>query len=161
MGVERRYCELRGGGEGRSLAGALVRYGDVAVLPWGVRERIEPGAFGADVVESDVVLNVHHDRSRPIARTQGGGLELTDGADALAMSADLPETREADDALALVRAGVLRGLSVEFRVLDERLENGTRVITRARLEGAGVVDKPAYPASKVQARTTESNPWFW
>lgn len=159
MTTERRYCELREA-DGRTLAGVLVRYGDEAKV-WGTTERIEPGAFGPDVASADIVLNAHHDRSRPLARTQGGGLSLTDSVDELRLTAELPATREADDAIALVRAKVLRGLSIEFRVQDERTVNGVRVITRAQLAGAGLVDSPAYPASAVTARHTNKPPTWW
>ena len=105
--MERRFAPLEYRGEGRTLEGVAVKYGDTARLPFG-SERFEPGAFG-DVAGADVILNVQHDRGRPIART-GGGLVLEDSREALAIRADLPATREADDALELVRAKVLRGL---------------------------------------------------
>ena len=68
------------------------------------------------------------------------------------MVATLPETRDCDDVLTLVRAKVLRGLSVEFHTLAERLESLTRVVHRASLRGMAVVDRPAYPGSGVEAR---------
>ena len=158
--VERRFTELRQG-PGRTLEGVAIRYGDTATLPWG-QERFEPGAFG-DVAAADVILNVAHDRTRPIARTGGAGLALLDTPERLALRAELPVTREADDALALVRAGVLRGLSVEFRAIAERIEGGARVIERAVLSAVGLVDTPAYPASEVEARRRKGsvpNPWL-
>lgn len=148
MTVERRYCELRAASDGRRLEGVAVRYGDTARLPWG-RERIEVGAFAP---LGDVILNASHDRAAPLARTGGGGLELMDAADSLTVRAELPATRAADDVLALVRGGVMRGLSVEFRAVAERMESGVRVIERAALSGVAVVDTPAYPASEVEAR---------
>ena len=144
--AERRFAELRA--DGRRLSGVAVRYGDTATLPWG-EERIEAGAFAP---LGDVILNASHDRTTPLARTGGGGLELEDTAEALTVRADLPATQAADDVLALVRAGVLRGLSIEFRAVAERIEAGVRVIERARLSGVGVVDTPAYPQSEVEAR---------
>ena len=147
--IERRYAELRAEG-GRRLSGVVVRYGEVSTgLPW--RETFMRGAFG-DVAGLDVRLNVQHQRDRLLARTGGGGLELTDGPDALRMAADLPETREADDALVLVRRGVLRGLSVEFSARQERQDAGVRVISRASLPGLAVVDSGAYSGSIVAAR---------
>ena len=143
--LERRFCELEA--EGRKLAGVAMPYGAVAVLPWG-RERFEPGAFD---VAADVILNAQHDRSKPLARTGGGGLELADGPDALRVRADLPETREADDVLTLVRSKILRGLSIEFRALAEGMVDGVRVVRRARLEAVSVVDRPAYPDAVVSA----------
>ena len=68
------------------------------------------------------------------------------------MRATLPETREATDALTLLRKRVLRGLSVEFTAIEEHIEAGVRVITKAVLSGIGLVDRPAYPQSLAEAR---------
>ena len=149
MTTEFRYCEVRR--EGRVLSGAGIVYGDVARI--GSRaERFLPGALGADVGALDVILNTAHDRGRPLARTGGGGLTLTDTAESLTLRAELPETREATDTLALVEAGVLRGISLEFQAISERMEGPTRVLVRAKLLGLAIVDRPAYPASTVEAR---------
>ena len=146
--AERRLSELRQ--EGRTLSGVLLRYGDTAALPWG-RERFEPGAFG-DVSRADVILNSHHEKSRPLARTNGGGLELIDTREALKIRAKLPPTQDGLDTVALILGGVLRGLSLEFSAVAERMEGDTRVIERAELRGLAVVDRPAYSDSLVQAR---------
>ena len=146
MTVEKRFAEVRA--DGRTLAGVAVRYGDLASFPWG-EERIEVGAFAP---VGDVVLNVQHDRAAPLARTGGAGLVLDDSAERLEVRAELPPTRAADDVLELVRRGVMRGLSVEFRVVAERLDGQVRVIERAALSGVAVVDTPAYPQSDVEAR---------
>ena len=148
--TERRVVELRADPDGRRLSGRAMVYGEVSPS---FRERFEPGAFG-DVGAADVVLNVQHERGRALARTGGGGLVLTDGPDALRMAASLPQTREADDVLSLVRAGVLRGLSVEFRAIDEADEGGVRVIRRAELSGLAVVDRAAYEGAAVAARAS-------
>lgn len=148
--AEIRFCEIRAEPKKRRLSGVALRYGDTAKLPWG-DERFEPGAFG-DVARADVILNNAHERGRPLARTGGGGLFLEDTAEALTVRANLPATREADDVLALVRGGVLRGLSVEFRPVAERMEGDVRVIERATLRAVAIVDTPAYPDSTVAAR---------
>ena len=85
-----------------------------------------------------------------MART-GAGLVLTDSADALRMVATLPDTSEARDAVALVKAGVLGGLSVEIAEVQHRMDGATRIVHSARLVGIGVVDNPAFPASTVEA----------
>ena len=144
---ELRFAELRDEGD-RVVSGVAVRYGDTARLPWG-EERIQPGAF--DPV-GDVVLNRQHDRGRPLARTGGGGLTLTDGQDALRIRARMPETADGNDVLALVRAKVMRGLSTEFIAREERFEGGLRIIDRAKLVGIAVVDTGAYPDALIQAR---------
>ena len=150
--LETRYAEFRAEAEGRRLRGTLIKYGDVAKLPGGIAERFMPGAFG-DVAALDVILNGHHDRARPLARTGGAGLVLEDSVDALTMTATLPNTQDADDTLELVRTHVLRGLSIEFKALAEHMEAGpTRVLDSARLGAIAIVDKPAYPESSVEAR---------
>ena len=146
--LERRYVELRADDTGRTLRGVAVTYGDVAKVA-GLEERIEPGAFGT---LGDVILNGHHDRAQPLARTGGAGLELSDTAERLAFAATLPETRAADDVLTLVRGGVMRGASIEMRVTGQRFEGAVRVIERAQLAAIGIVDTPAYPASEIEAR---------
>ena len=156
-GVQRRYFELRFDGE-RKLTGTVMRYGDVAELPWGEKERFEPGAFG-EVAAADVILNVMHDRSAAIARTGGGGLMLRDTSSALQMEAVLPESRDADDALVKVRGKILRGLSVEFRPDQYRVDEkaGMLIHERAVLRNIGVVDRPAYEKSAVEARRKGSS----
>lgn len=148
--VERRYSPVEV--EGRNLRGVVIQYGDVARMPFG-RETFERGAFG-DVSGLDVRLNVQHNRDRLIARTPQT-LTLTDGPDALRMAATLPETREADDALAAVRAGLLRGLSLEFRAVRAPFVDGLRTIRKATLRAFGLVDTPAYAGSTVEARAYE------
>ena len=149
-GVQRRYYELRYDEDKRIVSGTAMRYGDVAELPWGEKERFEPGAFG-DI--GDVLLNVQHDRSMPLARTTGGTLTLSDMAGALTVEATLPDTTIANDAIANIRAGILRGLSVEFIPHTTGVEDDVIVVSKAELRGIGVVDRPAYPASKLNPRS--------
>ena len=77
------------------------------------------GAFG-DLATADVLLNMQHDRGRPLARTGGqGGLTLTDSVTTLRAVVDLPPTRDGLDVAELLRRGVLAGFSLEFRVEAE------------------------------------------
>ena len=108
-----------------------------------------------------MLLNVQHDRGRVLARTGGGGLTLNDTPESLEIRAELPETAEANDTLALIGAGILRGLSLEFQALRERMEGPTRVIQSARLIAIGVVDRPAYQQSVVSARAEVEPPARW
>lgn len=152
---ERRYVAVECRAEGRTLSGIAVRYDDEARLPWGVVERIQSGAFGA-LDGSDVMLNEMHDRSRPLARTGGGGLTLASDSNELRVTAVLPSTRACDDVLTLVRSRVYRGLSIEFVPDTERMIDDVRVIESARLLAVAVVDTPAYPLSYVKAMRSRS-----
>ena len=151
--------------DGRTLTGRVVKYGETTKRD-ARKVRIEPGAFG-DLASADVILNAGHDRGRPIARTGGGGLELADSASELTLRATLPDTRDANDVLALVKSGVLRGVSAEVEMLDARLESGVRVVRSAKLVGVGVVDTPAFPSSAVEVHAREPStgaapvPWWY
>ena len=153
MKPETRYfagLEIRAGGDGKPdvLAGVAVPYGSRASIGRFSEEfragSIKPHADG-------VILNVQHDRSRPIARAPDN-MRLIDGADALRIEATLPDTREARDTAELVRAGVLKGLSVEFNATGEKWDGEHRTITEATLSGVAVVDRPAYPDASLEAR---------
>ena len=151
-GVQRRYCEFRFDGN-RTISGIAMRYGDVAKLPWGEKERFEPGAFG-DVSSADVLLNKQHQRSIPLARTGGGGLSFSDSSTELTITADLPETRDADDVIELVKKRILRGFSIEFLPKDYVIDREKEivVIKKAKLLAVAIVDRPAYNQSTVNPR---------
>ena len=149
MEPERRFCELRA--EGRVLEGEAIVYGDVAEFPWG-RERIDAGAFAP---LDDVILNRQHKRDTPLARTDGGGLELIDSPEVLRIRASLPNTNTANETISLVKAKILRGLSIEFHTRQERQDGDLRIIERAELVAVAVVDSGQYPQSLVAARQRE------
>ena len=145
--IEHRYAPIEYRAESGTIEGIAVTYGDTAKIPGPgglVMESIRPGAFGR---VGDVVANIQHDRQRPIARTGGGGLDLADGPDRLAARISIPDTTDGRDARILLDRGILRGLSVEMRVLDELYQGRERIITRADLKGLAIVDRPAYRLS--------------
>lgn len=144
MTVERRYAGAIES-DGRTVTGVAIRYGDAALLPDGRRERIEAGAFA---MTGDTILNMQHDRARPLCR-EPATMTLTDSAESMRMQAELPDTGDGRDARELIRAGVLRGLSIEMRVTRERMEADTRIIESAELVGLALVDRPAYGESLI------------
>ena len=147
MSIERRYAafEFRAvdGGPG-VLTGVAMPYGREAVLPGGLRERFEPGVFGPDVGSLDVLANWQHAREAPLGRTGGGGLELLDGPQELRATLTLPDTAAGRDVATLASQRVLRGFSIEFHALHDRVAAGVRIVERARLSGLAIVDRPAY-----------------
>ena len=150
--LEHRFYELREADlDKRLLNGVAVSYTDVAKVRH-FEERFLPGAFAGHA--DNVILTYMHDRQRPLTRT-GAGLTLHDGEQELRFSAVLPKTRDADDCLELVRAGVMRGASVSFQAIDDEWNGTRREIRQAHLSRIGVVDEPAYPASVVEARFAE------
>ena len=154
---ETRYTDIdTAAGQGQKrLLGVVMRYGALALLPDGRQERFMPGAFGPDVGQADIILNSMHVKPFPLARANGGGLRLNDSASMLTMMADLSKTQPGREAHEQVQAGVLRGLSIEFTALQERMVGDVREIVRARLDDLGLVDRPAYEDSTIEARRSE------
>ena len=156
--IEKRFCPLEYRADAGRVEGTALRYGSTANIAGVFRERFTPGAFG-DVMGLDVIARLQHERSRPIGRTQGGGLELSDSPEQLAAALTLPNTRDGEDAAELLRLRILRGWSVEFVAKRERFENGVRIVDEAKLSGLGLVDRPAYGDSLAKiAKRFEQSP---
>ena len=144
-----RFTELRFEGD-RTIAGTAIEYGDVAKV-YGSKERFETGAF-AGVDSEDIILNMQHERAMPLARTIGGGMTVNESAQGVSLRAEIPSTQSGNDCLELVRTKVLRGLSIEYIPIDHRWEGDTFIVSKARLRGVAVVDRPAYKKSRIHPR---------
>lgn len=146
-GVERRAFEFRASDDGGTVEGIVIPYGQTAKIA-DFTERFLPGSLSF----GDVIANRQHDRHRPLARTNGGGLVLTDSATELRARIELPDTVDGRDVRELVRRGILRGLSAEFRTLKDEWEGSQRTIHEAALTGLAIVDVPAYAGAGIEAR---------
>ena len=141
MAIEYRFAPLEvRAADGGQIEGTAMPYGREADIAGVFRESVDAGAFGP---LGDVILNRMHDRNEPLARTEGGGLDLEDGAERLWLRADIPEYR--GDVRDQVKRRILRGFSVEMEVKAEDSPTpDRRVIRAATLWGIGLVDRPAY-----------------
>ena len=103
-----------------------------------------------------IYLLSQHSYADPLARSgPGGTLQLAEDARGLAFSATLPETRAADDVLALARAGILSGASFGFTVPeggDRWPARDKRELVRVDLLEISAVTLPAYADATVSAR---------
>ena len=141
MAIEFRFAavEVRAA-DGGQIEGIAMPYWTEADIAGVFRESVDAGAFGTI---GDVILNLMHDRREPLARTEGGGLTLEDGAERLWLRADIAEYRA--DVRDQVKRRILRGFSVEMEVKAEDWPDpNRRIIRAATLWGVGLVDRPAY-----------------
>ena len=126
------------------LTGVLMRYGEPAKNR---RESFAPGALSWPA--NGIILRRQHNRTVPIMRVvpelRGAGAEVV-------IDAPLPDTQAGRDTAREIRDGLFAGLSVEFRATAQRYVGGQRVITKALLNGAGLVDDPEYGGSRVELR---------
>ena len=142
--LEKRYAEFRETEIG-TLKATVIRYGERASIA-GFTEEFKPGSLD----HSDVVANTFHSRDKVIARTNGGGLVLTDSPESLNMELAFLPTQDAQDARELARRGVLRGVSVEFTATRDRWTGTHRTIEQAELSGLALVPRPAYEGSTIE-----------
>ena len=134
------------------LSGVLMTYGEAANDR---REMFDMGALHWR--EGGITIREQHNRDAGILRA----IPYLEGKE-LRISAPLPNTsRGRDAATKLARADpVVHRLSVEFQSEAETRRNGLRVITRAFLAAAGLVDRASYLGSKVEVRESGLfRPW--
>ena len=156
MKTEHRSIEIRFEADPERMGpGRLVG----TLLPYDQRASDRPELFEAGSLEwpeDGVLLREMHDRQRPIARFIP---EATDGEVRVAIV--LPDTTAGRDARANVLAGVYAGLSVEFRAIRETVRGGLRVVQKAMLTGAGLVDQGSYSGATVEARAKSGKRRLW
>ena len=128
------------------LTGVLMPYGAKAD---GRQEVFELGALTWP--DDGVLVRRMHQRSSPIVKV----IPFLDGND-LRIDAPLLNSTAGRDCAEELRSGLLKGLSVEFTATKETRRNGLRVIQKATLGGAGLVDFPAYSGAKAELRAESS-----
>lgn len=138
-------------GAGRTVYGILMPYGQVAEVSDGFgayRERFEFGAFSRSISQRSgkVRLFDSHNRAKlPLGRA----VELTEQSDGLHGSFLLANTRDADDALELIRSGAV-DFSVGFRPIRERRDGAVTVRLECALLETSLTGCPAYEGAQVQ-----------
>ena len=139
-------------GPGR-ITGILLTYGEKA--------SDRPMTFAANSLtwpDGGVVLNLQHDRTKHLAR-----FAPTADGDRLLLDVRLPDTVAARDAVALIRSGVLTGISAEVVPESEDSVGGLRRVLRGRIVGAALVDEPSLKGStvSVHARQGQARRRVW
>ena len=138
------------------LTGVLLTYGQ-RTSRMDIPKHLRGTEVRGEVFEDDslrwenegIPLNRGHRRDNPITMVQPearGRFVMVD--------VELPDTAAGREAAAEVRGGKMRGLSVEFKPLNEDVQNGLRIIREANLSGAAIVTSPAYSGSGVEVRAT-------
>lgn len=115
----------------------LVDYGN---------DLVEPGAFEKTIKEKPTVPMLwQHDEKQPI-----GLLELQDNPKGLWVKGKfLLEIDKAREAYALVKAGVIRGLSIGYRAVQKQTVKGVRHLKEVMLFEGSVVTFPMNAAAQI------------
>lgn len=139
--IELEYREEDGDGW---LEGLAVPYGEIAPT---FSERFEPGSVEPD---ETVWLRNQHDQTIGVIKA------VEERAEGFWIRAKLSLDNLSKSVRDQLRDGTVRSLSVGFVPLEERQEDGIRVVTRALLREVSVVSRPAYAGASILATREES-----
>jgi HK97 family phage prohead protease len=158
--------ELRADGDGRTLYGRAVPFGQTIILKDGdARERFMPGAFarqigyGPDHLQRIKLYDSHDARMSgqlPIGKT----VMLAEQPDGLHGAWPLYNTTKGNDALELVRSGEVTGLSIGFKPTAKPQigPDGAYERTAVHLDHIVLTQEPAYADAQVTAVRTAPPP---
>ncbi len=138
--------------DGRTIVGLAVPFGKVAEVSdngrTSYREGFRRGSFARTIAERGdrVRAHVNHQALKlPI----GKAVHLVELADGLESHLRVSQTAEGNDVLALVRDGVLSGLSVGFRPVRQATEAGVVWRHEVALREISVVADGAYDDARI------------
>ena len=129
------------------------------LMPFGVQAQDRAELFESGSLKWDaggIILNRQHQRGSPILRFTPVEVEGR-----LTVDAEIPDTTAGRDALAEIKGGLFRGLSIEFRSVRQTIVAGVRRISEAVLTGAGLVDSGSYESATVEVRRREQQRRVW
>jgi HK97 family phage prohead protease len=150
---------------GQAVENRLVGYGIVYDSPTRLFEdyfeQFAPGAFADFLAKNptpDVRALLEHDRRSLLARTSNQTLTLKEERQGLAFEMHVNiDTSQGRDAVAMVKRQDIKGMSVGFRSVDERMEereDGTylRTVLKADLDEISLTSIPAYDDTSIEQR---------
>lgn len=156
----RSFVELRAAdGEGKAVVEGYAAVFDTPTVLYSVegvdyKEEIASTAFAATEMK-DVVMNYNHG-GKPVARTKNGTLTLSVDSRGLKVTADLSGTEEGRCLYEEIKGGYIDKMSFAFVVSEDAYNSDThtrRIIGIKRLFDVAAVDRPAYDATDISARS--------
>jgi len=129
----------------RTISGMVVPFGPSGNTSAGP-VRFEFGAFG-EVDASKIVLNMEHDRTRPLGRGIAGSEQITPAG--ISMAFKIAQTNAGNDALVEASEGLRPAFSIEASVNEYTIEKGIMVVSAANLEAVAHVTNPAFKDAQI------------
>jgi phage head maturation protease len=140
--------------ETRTIKGLVVPFAKVGNTSAGP-VRFEFGAFG-EIDASQIVLNMEHDRTRPLGRGIAGSEEVTPAG--VSMAFKIAPTGAGNDALVEASEGLRPAFSIEAAVNEYTIQRGVMVVSSANLEAVAHVTNPAFKDAQIaQVAATEAD----
>ena len=129
----------------RTISGMVVPFGPSGNTSAGP-VRFEFGAFG-QIDPSKIVLNMEHDRTRPLGRGIAGSEQITPAG--ISMAFKIAQTNAGNDALIEAADGLRPAFSIEASVNEYTIEKGVMVVSAANLEAVAHVTNPAFKDAQI------------
>lgn len=145
----------------RQIEGLIVPFGKVGNTSAGPVV-FEASAFN-DFEEHNIVLNMEHDRTRPIGRGIAGSQKVTPAG--ISMAFKIAPTTAGNDALVEASEGLRPSFSIEATADQYEIRKGVMVVSAATLTAVAAVTHPAFKdanvtkvaASEDDEQTTEAD----
>lgn len=150
LSPENQELRIEVGEDGKTrVHGLAVPYEKLSADVGGFRESFLPGAFSDTLLENrEVFADIEHDGSKRLARRSKGSLQFQDGTDGLRFTLTLPDTTLGKDTAEEVRSGLLDGVSVAFKPVEQtwsgKGKETVRKVSKAILRAITLTDRPAY-----------------
>lgn len=121
------------------------------------REVIKPGVWERALNKAkEVFFLAEHDKTKILASTRNGSLELREDQRGLYMEARISPTSWGKDYYQLIKDGILQNMSFGFRATKDSWRNMgdyfERTVNELELFEVSVVRDPAYASSSISAR---------
>jgi hypothetical protein len=161
MQIERRFypfSEIRVDDQKEpKLVGYAAVFDALSEVMWGMREKIQKGAFEKTIEKDDIRMLWNHDPNFVLARNKAGTLTLKEDDKGLYFEAIPPDTQWAKDLLVTIKRGDVTQNSFGFIILDDdwdENEDGMKIRTlkKVKLFDVSPVTYPAYPQTELHIR---------
>jgi len=112
---------------------------------------VEAGSFVKTIKEkNEVPMLWQHKTDAPI-----GQIELTDTAEGLQVKGTLNlDLQQARDAYSLIKKGIIKGLSIGYRAVKSKMQNGVRHLKEIELFEISIVTFPMLPVAQISGVKT-------
>lgn len=152
---------VRAEGDERIMRGYAAPFNSESVDFGWFKEQIAPGAFARSLKERpDVRALADHDTAKVLARTTNGSLTLREDESGLWTEIAPNGASYSNDVLECVKRGDIDGMSIGFRVVNDKWEvrdgKEFRTLLDVELIEVSVVAFPAYPETSISARSAQA-----
>lgn len=165
MNKIRRYADIEfrneDNKEGRTVAGRAAVFNVEQDLGWYTEVIDEHALDGADMTET--ILNFNHNDDIVLAGVKNGSLILDVAYGGLDQQADIIDTTQGNDALKLVRAGLINKMSFAFTIAEDEWserdgKDYRKILKIDKVYDVSLVVFPAYPQTYVGAMRKSEEP---